>query len=215
MLRHVTRLAIPFLADFTLAFLRDENGQARHVASAHKDAAKAQTLAEAAAQYRPDPDNPGCTVVQALSTGQPVVIAEVTPEILDAQRFGAKSREAFSALAPTSWMAIPLVARDTALGAMVFVSTNADRRYGARELRVAQRLADRAALATQNALLFRKEHDALATRDEVLAIVSHDLRNPLHTIGMSTQLLRTSRATNRSTDGTCRSSSGRRIAWIG
>ena len=86
-------------------------------------------------------------------------------------------------------MAIPLVARDTTLGAMVFVSTDPDRRYGPRELRVAQLLADRAALATQNALLYRKERDALATRDEVLAIVSHDLRNPLHTIGMSAQVL--------------------------
>jgi signal transduction histidine kinase len=132
---------------------------------------------------------PTPTVVRALSTGQPVVIAHVTPEILDAQRFGPKAREAFSALAPACWMAIPLVARDTTLGAMVLASADMDRRYGPRELRVAQLLADRAALAAQNALLFRKEHDALATRDEVLAIVSHDLRNPLHSIGMSVQLL--------------------------
>jgi PAS domain S-box-containing protein len=188
-LRRVTRIAVPFLADFTLAYLRGTNGHAHHVASAHKDAAKALMLAEAAAQYRPDPDNPGCTVIRALSTGQPVVIEDVTREILDAERFDSKAREAFDVLAPASWMAIPLVARDTTIGAMVFVSTNADRRYRARELRVAQLLAGRAALATQNALLYRKEYDALATRDEVLGIVSHDLRSPLHTIGMSAQVM--------------------------
>ena len=152
-LRRVTSLAVPLLADFTLAYLRDEDGQARLVASAHKDTTKAATLAEAAARYRPDPDNPGCTVVRAFMTGQPVVIAEVTPETLVAEGFDAKTRETLSALAPSSWMAIPLVARDETLGAMVFVSADTNRRYGARELRVAQALASRAALATRKRAL--------------------------------------------------------------
>src|SRR5262249_30905591 len=47
-LRRTTRLAVPFLADFTLAYLRDANGRAHHVASAHRDAAKTLMLAEAA-----------------------------------------------------------------------------------------------------------------------------------------------------------------------
>ncbi len=188
-LRRVTRLAVPFLGDFTLAYVQDANGHPRHVASAHRDSAKAVLLAEAAEHYRPDPNNPGCTLIRALSTGQPIVIEKVTPEVLDAERFDGKARDAFNALGPASWMAIPLVARDSTLGAMIFVSTDAERRYGARELRVSQLLAGRAALATQNALLYRKERDALVTRDEVLAVVSHDLRNPLNTIGMSAQVL--------------------------
>jgi PAS domain S-box-containing protein len=189
-LYRVTRLAIPFLADFTLAYLRDESGSMTYIASAHRDPTKALILAGAAAQYRPDPDNPGGAVSRALSTGQPVVVDEITPAVLDAERVGAKAREAFEVLAAKSWMVIPLVARDAMIGALVFVSTSADRKYRGRELRIARLLAGHAALATQNALLYRKEHDALITRDEVLGIVSHDLRNPLHTIGMSAQVLR-------------------------
>jgi PAS domain S-box-containing protein len=188
-LRRLARVAVPFLADFTIAYLRDENGNPKHAASAHKDPSKALMLAEAAGRFEPNPNNPGCTVIRAFSTCQPVVIPEVTPDVLDAQGFSPKVRDAFSALEPASWMTVPLVARDTAIGAIVFVSADPDWRYGPRELKTAQLLAGRAALATQNALLFRKERDALTTRDEVLAIVSHDLRNPLHTIGMSAQVL--------------------------
>src|SRR5262249_9840136 len=185
----VARLAIPFLADFTVAYLRDPSGGVRYIASAHRDPTKELLLAEAAAQYRPDLDNPGWTVGRALSTGQPVVVEEVTPAILDAERLGAKEREALDVLAPTSWMAIPFAVRDATIGALVLASTNAERRYGARELRIAQSLAGHTALATQNALLYRQSADALATRDEVLGIVSHDLRNPLNTISMSVQVL--------------------------
>jgi signal transduction histidine kinase len=86
-------------------------------------------------------------------------------------------------------MAIPLVARDNTLGALVFVSTDPDRLYAAADLEIGQSLASRAALAAESAMLLEKERDALHTRDEVLAIVSHDLRDPLNTIGMSAQLL--------------------------
>jgi signal transduction histidine kinase len=188
-LRRVSRVSVPFLADFTIAYLRDEHGNPKYAASSHKEPSKALALTEATKRFEPDPNNPGCTVIRAFATCQPVVLEKVTPEVLDAQGFSPRVRDAFAALEPASWMTIPLVARDTAIGAIVFVSTDPDWRYGPRELRIAQLLAGRAALATQNALLFRKERDALATRDEVLAIVSHDLRNPLHTIGMSAQLL--------------------------
>jgi PAS domain S-box-containing protein len=188
-LRRVTRLAVPFLADFTIAFLFDENGRPQHVASAHRDASKELLLVEAAEQLHHDPVHPASTVVQALSTGRPVIVERVTPDALDEQGIAGKARELVTALAPTSWMTIPLMARDRTIGAIVFASVDPDRRYAAEDVRVAQMLADRAALATQNALLYRTEHDAVTTRDEVLAIVSHDLRNPLHTIGMSAQLL--------------------------
>ncbi|MGH7552783.1 MAG: GAF domain-containing sensor histidine kinase, partial [Longimicrobiales bacterium] len=90
---------------------------------------------------------------------------------------------------PVSWMTVPLVARDETLGTIMFASVDAGRRYEAEDVSLGQRIASRVALAMQNALLYRKVQEALTTRDEVLAIVSHDLRNPLHTIGMSVQLL--------------------------
>jgi PAS domain S-box-containing protein len=189
LLRRVTSLAVPFSADFAMAYATDEQGLARHVASAHRDSEQERWLIEAAGLYRPDPANLACTVSRALNTGRPVLIERVTARHLDEQGFGPRARKLFGELAPVSWMTIPLIARDRTLGAIVFASSDPARRYGAEDLWFGQRLASRAALAMQNALLYRGANEALTTRDEVLAIVSHDLRNPLHTIGMSVQLL--------------------------
>src|SRR5262249_47792192 len=65
------------------------------------------------------------------------------------------------------------------------------RRYDNEDMQLGEVIASRAALAMHNALLYRKAQQALSTRDEVLAVVSHDLRNPLQTINLGLQLLQT------------------------
>jgi signal transduction histidine kinase len=71
---------------------------------------------------------------------------------------------------------------------MTFFSTAADR-FGERESELAQSLAARAALAVDNARLYRAAQEAVRTRDDVLAVVSHDLGNPLSAIRIGTSLL--------------------------
>jgi signal transduction histidine kinase len=53
---------------------------------------------------------------------------------------------------------------------------------GAADLRLAEELGRRAALSIENARLYRAAGRATQTRDEVLGIVAHDLRNPLNLI---------------------------------
>jgi signal transduction histidine kinase len=50
-------------------------------------------------------------------------------------------------------------------------------------------LAQLAAVALENARLFRAAQDATRARDDLVAIVSHDLRNPVHTISMAASFL--------------------------
>ena len=50
-------------------------------------------------------------------------------------------------------------------------------------------LAQLAAVALENARLFRAAQDATRARDDLVAIVSHDLRNPVHTIHMAASFL--------------------------
>ncbi|HWK88587.1 MAG TPA: HAMP domain-containing sensor histidine kinase, partial [Longimicrobium sp.] len=63
------------------------------------------------------------------------------------------------------------------------------RDLGPAELTLVQELARRASMAIENARLFRETQAATAARDEVLAIVAHDLRNPLSTILMASELV--------------------------
>src|SRR6185436_5506657 len=66
------------------------------------------------------------------------------------------------------------------VGAITLISFG--RGYSHDDLALAQELGHRVALAIDNAQLYAEARAAVRVRDDVLAIVSHDLRNPLSTI---------------------------------
>ena len=187
--RRVVRMAVPFFADLTIAFLTDAQGVTKHVEVAHRDPESELLLEKAAPLYRPGPNNLASTVTRAVRTGQPVLVKEVTRDFVERLNFSPEVREIFDALGLVSWVSVPLLAGETKLGAIVYAFAESGRHYGPDDVSLAQLIASRAALAMQNATLFRETQEALYTRDEVLAIVSHDLRNPLHTISTSAELL--------------------------
>src|SRR5690606_14003499 len=93
-------------------------------------------------------------------------------------------------LDPRSTLIVPLQARGRTVGAMVLATTGPDaQHYGERELRLAEELAHRAALFVDNARLYREAEEAAAVRQDMMAVVSHDLRGPLNTIVTSCAIL--------------------------
>jgi signal transduction histidine kinase len=86
-------------------------------------------------------------------------------------------------------MAVPLAARGRILGVLDFGVATSARRFEPEDLDVARELARRCALALDNARLYRKVQAAVRAREDTLAIVSHDLRNPLSAIRLATATL--------------------------
>ena len=87
-------------------------------------------------------------------------------------------------------MVVPLLARGRTLGALTFVAAESDRRYVSSDLRLAEEIGRRAALAIDNARLYERAQAATRSRDDLLAIVSHDLRNLLGVMLMSVETMR-------------------------
>lgn len=85
-------------------------------------------------------------------------------------------------LVPQSLLCVPLLARGRVLGAILLMAGHGGRRYERLDLALVRDLAQRLSIAIDNALLYREAQDAVRHRDELLAVVSHDLRNPLSTI---------------------------------
>jgi len=186
-LSRIAEMATRDLADFCIVDLVDERGEVRRVRVVSQDPAKVwicQVL-----QRVPLGEGRAHLVRSALGSMQPVLVPRLSPQ--DIERL-AENDDHLPALFEAdlqSVMVIPLIAAGRLLGAISFLSATPSRMYGPDDLRVARELAQRAALAVDNARLYRAAQRAIQMRDEVLGIVAHDLRSPLSLILMETRLL--------------------------
>lgn len=186
-LRSLARLVVPRLADYCIVGML-EGEKLHRVAMAHRDAAQ-EPLLHGLERLRPQP-RMVVGVQSVLRTGEPELVPEVTEAWLRASAEGEEHFDIQRQLAPRSMMIVPLVARGRTLGAITFATTEASgRRYGPADLTLAEGLAGRAALTIDNARLYKEAQQAAQARDEVLAVVSHDLRNPLNVISLGAAAL--------------------------
>src|SRR4029077_12560911 len=88
-----------------------------------------------------------------------------------------------------SMMVVPVVARDAVCGVFTFIIAESGRSYAGTSLSTARDLAAHAALAIDNARLYEQAQEAIHAREDLLSFVSHDLRNPLMGIQLTTETL--------------------------
>jgi PAS domain S-box-containing protein len=185
-LESLAGLALPMLGDYIAIDLQQADGTIQRVATRHLDPAKA-AVAEAHRQYVPTQRQ--AYIRPRTRPGQPEILPEVSDTWLVHRAQSTEHLRLMRRLAPRSIMIVPLHVRDRLLGTVMLALTKPGRRYGLRDLQLAQELTQRAALAIDNANLFEETRQAVQARDDVLAIVSHDLRNPINTISMTAELL--------------------------
>jgi len=93
------------------------------------------------------------------------------------------------ALGARALLTLPLVAGDEAFGALTLISVNPERVFSTDARALADKFAATAATTLENARLYGVAQRATRARDEVLGIVSHDLRNPISAIAMCARVL--------------------------
>ena len=189
MLESIVELAVPELADWCVLDMLSEEGRLERVRFRAADARRERLLGEMLALHPHDTSPEEHPVGGVLRSGEPRLLREITPELLDRVAESAEHRRILAELAPESSMIVPLVARDRVVGAITLTSAGSGRRFDEADLELAMELGRRAALAVQNARLYQRERLAVLARDEVLSVVAHDLRNPLGAIALYGHLL--------------------------
>jgi PAS domain S-box-containing protein len=185
-LQRTARLALPTLGDACVVDMVREDGSFESV-TAHIDPSRDGLLREL---RRRVPANFGSNreeVMATLRTGEPRLVPEITSAMRRATARDDEHFEMLETLGLDSSLHVPLTARGRTFGVLTCAAT--ERRLGPDDLALAGELAQRAAVAIDNAKLYHEARQATRARDDVLGIVSHDLRNPIHTIFMSASFL--------------------------
>jgi serine phosphatase RsbU (regulator of sigma subunit) len=159
-LERLANLVVPSVADWCAVDVLEEDGTLRRVAVAHADPAK-RDVARQLVGIRPDEED-GHVLREVLATGEAVI----APDGFDACGGNTKDpdrRRVIEELGCRSALVVPLVARGRTLGAMTLVAVSGDRSYGSAELSLAEDLARRAALAVDNARLYRERSHVART----------------------------------------------------
>jgi signal transduction histidine kinase len=159
----LARLVVPRLAECCVVDLLDAGGAVR-AAATHVDPEQESRLRDVA---------PGA---DARAEGARTADAAELPSLLG--------------LCPAAAaLVVPLRAAGRAVGRLVLGRTRPGARFGEQEVALAEELGRRAAMAVENARLFGEARAATDARQHTLAVVAHDLRNPLTAIRMEAEMI--------------------------
>lgn len=192
----VANLAVPEIADGCIIRIFQE-GVFKVVSVKHRNHSKHQFLSDIA-PILPSLGNVAAELRDAVALGKPIIMdanLSVRNDLSDDEK---NFREDFNrVLGVCSYAVIPLILGDRVVGTMSFFSDQSRRRFDELDASFFDAFARRVATSIENAKLYRDAQWAVKSREDVLSIVSHDLKNPLAAVSLIARLLRQNGETDR------------------
>ncbi len=197
-LGRVARLCVRSTAEWCVIDLLSGR-EIRRVGGAHADPAKEPLLRDLQRRYPPRWDSPH-PATAVLRTGEPLLLPDRSDEDLRDTTDDDAHARLVRELGTRTTLVVPLVARGQTLGVITLCSAAPGRRYGRADLELALELAKRAAIAVDNARLYREAQDAIHLREDFLSVASHELYTPITSLMLSLDAMRPSRGPARVLD---------------
>lgn len=174
-------VVVPFLGDAAFLTLVDERGR-RQSLLVWLDNDRKVSIDSTRAPF-PFPPAIQDTLHRVLKSGNAELLSQIeswpAPESLSVPSYKL-----------TTAALLPLRARNRVLGVLGVARGPCPYPYVPTELKLANELAERTAIAIDHALLYRDVQEADRRKAEFLAVLSHELRNPLAPIRNALQILR-------------------------
>lgn len=186
-LHTLTMLLVPQLADWCAIDLMCEDGHLTRAAFAHADPHKEPLLAEMSERYPPATAEPS-PLLRALRGRRTTLHATISAAELAALTHDADHTRLVEEIGFSSALIVPLYAHGRTLGVLSLVR-GSDNFYSEQDRTQVDELAQRCAVALDNARLYQQAQDAVLLRDQFVAIASHELRTPVTSIRGYAQLL--------------------------
>lgn len=161
-LRNVAGLAVPTLADWCSVDLFEAPASRTPVAIAHSDPRKVE-LAERLREREPSELESDRGLGLVFATGEAQLYNEISDEMLAGAARDEEHLRLLRIVGLKAAMIVPLRARERTIGALTLVHAESARRFGDEDLVLAQQVAERAALAVENARLYRQRSELART----------------------------------------------------
>jgi PAS domain S-box-containing protein len=169
----IAKLAVPHFADWCGIDMVIGDGEVSRLAVAHIDPEKVVWARELQERYPPNPSEPH-GIYNVLRTGQSEFYPEIPDELLIQTARDEEHLKVMRQIGISSAMIVPLKARGKTLGVITFVNSESVRHHTPEDLALAEDLANRAALAVDNARLYQVEQQtrlaAERTSDRLLRL---------------------------------------------
>lgn len=188
-LRRLAQFAVPRFADWCAIDLLEEQSL-RRVAVAHSDPDKLALAQEYHDRF--PPDKATSSSWRILRTGESQLVPQIEDAMLIASIEDQEQLGLLLKLGLRSYIGVPLKVRDSMLGVLTFVSAESGRQFDEADLALAEDLAARAAVAVENVRLYEDLREADRRKNDFLAMLGHELRNPLAPIRSGLDLLKLS-----------------------
>ena len=188
-LRRVASLALPVLADGCTVDVLDTRGGMGRLIFLHRLPEKTRVGHELERLYPRRHDAPA-GAARVMRTGAPELVTHIPEEGLARYAQDAGHLRLLRELGVRSYLVVPLRSRERVLGAITLIRTEpGPPPYGQEELRLAEELARRAAVAVDNALLYAEAQRAIELREGFLQVAAHELRTPVTVLKLNAQAL--------------------------
>ena len=186
----LTRLPIPQLADTSLVSLVDEQGRITRSEISWADPIEgcALPLQRADCQLQPWLKE---IVARVVSSPRPHFLSRLQVPAIPIADEPAADPGVAAAPPLQAVLVLPLIARNRMFGVLVLGRRPGCAPFDPKDMALAEELSGRAAIALDNALLVRDIQEADRHKNEFLAMLAHELRNPLAPIRNAVELLRT------------------------
>ncbi len=188
-LQNLTHLLVPTIGDYCTIDILAADGMIARAAVAIDDP-ELGPLREELQRSAPDASDENDILIRVLRSGEAELQVDLLEAAGDPAPRGAWEIGLWRPLAPASRIVVPLTTHGRILGVLQVVLTAERPRYGSADLALVKGLASRAALALDNARLYREAQEALQARDEFFSSVTHDLKTPLTAIKGMAQIAR-------------------------
>ncbi|MDQ3068456.1 MAG: ATP-binding protein [Acidobacteriota bacterium] len=188
-LSQVASLAVPHIADWCAVHLVRDDGVIEQLVAAHVNPEKVE-WAERLRQEYPTSQDGRSGASQVIRTGEAQLFPVITEAMIEASATSEEHLRMLRALAVRSAILVPMTARGRTSGAITLISTaESGRQFDEDDMSLAQELASRAAMATDNARLYQEAQEASRLKDDFFATLSHELRTPVNAVLGWSQLL--------------------------